>query len=132
MVVSASCYLEAFILARVSLHESHVFLALIVGAAGKLAVQLFYVPAQLFHSCKGLFGFLHYRLRVAQLHYLRKVAHRCVAAYAYRSSCGFLQSCQYLEQSGFSRAVLAYKRHAFPVANDKFGVAEKRARAEFH
>ena len=65
MVVSASCYLEAFILARVSLHESHVFLALIVGAAGKLAVQLFYVPAQLFHSCKGLFGFLHFAKEVA-------------------------------------------------------------------
>ena len=132
LIAFAAEHQVALVLLREPLHESHVVVALVVGALGEFAFHALHALLQPRCVAERLAGlFLHGGI-VGQPHHLRQIAYRGVVRNIDRAARGLLLATQNLQQRRLARAVLAHEGDAVAIVDDETCLAEQRLHAKLH
>ena len=123
---------QPLMLVGVAFHESHILLALVVGALTHLTLQPLYAILQLCRIGEGFLCLLAHGRGVLQVHHLRQVTYGGVLCRGNGAARWVLQATQYLQQGTLSRPVLAHQGDAVAVVDDEASLGKERLNAELH
>ena len=132
LITFAAEHQVALVLLRESLDESHIVIALVVGAFAKFT---FHTVNALLHARGVAESFARLLLHggiVGQLHHLRQIANGGVVRNAYHATRRLLLTTQNLQQRRLAGSVLAHKCNAVAVVHHEACLAEQRLHPKLH
>ena len=115
-----------------SLNESHIVIALVVGALAKFALHTVNALLQARGVAESLARFLLHGGIIGQLHHLRQITDGGVVRNAHHATRRLLLTTQNLQQRRLTGPVLAHKCNAVAVVHHEACLAEQRLHPKLH
>ena len=113
------------------LNKGHIVVALVVGACGKLIVQLVNLSLHRLEMSESLTSLFEHRAVVFGHEMLRQVADSAVLGCRDRASCGLPYTGKDLEQGRFACSILAHQCNAVFLVDHKRNVLEQGRPSKF-
>ena len=114
------------------LDESHIIIALVVGARSKLIVHTVQLRLHLIEMGKSLRSLLEDSTSVLGHQVLRKIRNDSILRGRHHTARSSAYTCKNLKQSTLSRTVLAHKSNTVLLINHKRDIAEERSPAKLN